>query len=198
MAFTETFTGSADTDLVALGTGWTRVDGTAGWAAINASNGLKCTTSDTSGAAYTAPDCGTANHYAQAVINGSGNCFAACVRVVDRSNFIGGRVSGSTWELYKRVSGTLTLVGSSASGFTGGDVMKVEISGTSAALYKNGASQASGTVSDGAFTGITKVGLVPRSGAVNPWLDTWESTQSAGSPTSFPPIPMLLMPHLVM
>lgn len=180
MAFTESFTGAANTDLAALGTGWTRVDGSSGMAAINASNQLKCTTTDTNGAAYTAPDCGTADHYAQSVFRGATGAFHACVRVVDRSNFIGARGYVTSFDCYKKVSGSFTLVGTYASTPSSGDTVKIEISGTSVTVYVNSISRITGTVSDAVFSGVTTCGLVARNAAADPWTDDWESTQTGG------------------
>lgn len=184
MAFTESFTGSSGTDLADLGTGWTRADGSNGMAQINGSNQLKANTTDSSGALYYI-DTGTADHYAQHVTKklswSSSIPFGSVVRGVDRSNYIGARVvTGSGAELYKRVSGTFTLVGSYSYTPALDDVVKLEISGTSVTCYVNGVSRVTGTVSDGVFTGVTKAGLVPRGSTGDPWLDDWECTSSGG------------------
>jgi hypothetical protein len=186
VAFTDAFTGTNGTDLAAYSANWTRVDGGANTVQIQgnaAQNNIDGTGTET---AYTAPDCGTANHYAQAVQNGNtaggSDGFPVCVRLVDSANFIGARSnSGSVaFELFKRIGGSFTSVGSYSVTPAANDVMKLDMSGTGATFYLNGVSRITGTISDGTFTGISTVGIVGRGQSANPWIDDWESTQGGG------------------
>lgn len=186
MAFTDAFSGVDGDDVAVYSSNWTRVDGSAGMAQINASGQVKNTTTDTNGALYTAPDCGTADHYAQAVLPSpvsSLASFMACVRAVDRSNWIGSRGT-TTWQLYKRVSGTFSLLSTGSGTPASNDVLKVSISGTSVEFFVNGSSKGTAVVSDAVFSGVQKAGFVVRATAQDPLIDDWESTQSGGGGTA--------------
>lgn len=78
------------------------------------------------------------------------------------SNFIGVRNSGSNVELIKRVAGVITSVASVATGLVIGDIVRLELRGTNAKLFKNGAqigAVAGYTIADAVLQGATKVGL---------------------------------------
>lgn len=183
MPFTDAFTGTNGDDLEGR-TGWTRVDGAAGAAEVNASNQLKF--SSTTETAYTAPATGTGDHYAQAdFLDFSHSFFPVCIRVTDKDNFIGLRLFGaSEKQIYKRVSGTFTLLYSSA-GVPAG-VYKLEGSGSSINLFRNGVDAGNPVATDSAHSSVTTPGLVCRSGTADPVIDDWESTSAAAGGTAVP------------
>lgn len=184
MPFTDTFTGTDGDDLAVYSANWTRVDGSAGFAQINASNQVKLVSPSTAGAAYIPPDCGTADHYAQCVSEQTGSGtpgFAPCVRVVDAANWIGVRAAVTVYAAFKRVGGTFTSIGSYTVTCAVGDVLRSEMSGTGYTFLLNGVSRITATVSDSVFTGVTTCGFCARAASANPYIDDWESTQSAGT-----------------
>jgi hypothetical protein len=171
VAFTDNFAGTDGQNLEDR-SGWTLVDGAAGAAQINASNQLKCSSAQSTGS-YKCTDQGSADHYTQAAIRGSGTQLL-CARLTNGSNFIGARRETSAWQLYKRVAGVFTQLGASASTYSAGDVLKLEANGNSLTAYKNG-SAVIGPVTDSFNNTETRQGLSPRSAALNPWLDNFEA-----------------------
>lgn len=92
--------------------------------------------------------------------SGVGCCLYA--RWTSDSSFIAIRNSGSNVELIKRVAGTITSVVSVAAGLAVGDTVRLELRGTTAKLFKNGAQiGATGgyTIADSSVQSATKVGL---------------------------------------
>lgn len=190
--FTDSFTGTDGDDLEGR-TGWTRVDGVAGAAEINASNQLKFST--TTDSAYTAPDAGTADHYAQAeylfdpAVVSNTSFFPVCVRLTDKDNFIGLRIlssGGAKRQLFKRVSGTLTMLYEDAINATP-RIFKLECSGNDIYGYRDGGAMNGGlplaTTTD--HNTVQTPGLVVRITTRDPCIDDWESLQAdaGGQPT---------------
>jgi hypothetical protein len=181
-AFTDDFTGS-NNDALEGRSGWTRDGGAAGAAAVNASNQLKGASATDTG--YYAPDTGSADHYCQGSIkNNAHSSFPLICRYQDRQNWGAGlRIqSVSSVRLYTRVAGGFTELanyGTPSGGFNAADVWRVEVSGSTATIYRNGSFFASQAISN--FPTATKVGLNARTATYDPWLDDWESDALAGS-----------------
>lgn len=110
--FQDDFTGTNGDD-ISVRTGWD-VAGPSPTSAfqINAANQLKSITNNRHLAYH---DVGDKDHYIQAVWRATvdGGTFIAC-RGVDELNFIGVRRQGTSWQMYKKVAGTFTLVTSSS------------------------------------------------------------------------------------
>lgn len=182
MAFTDDFTGTSG-DTLESRTGWTLADGVAGAAQINASNQLKFTsTTDT---AYTAPDTGTPDHYAQAEILqpvSTKGYFPVCIRVTDSNNFIGLRLYNGR-EIYERVGGTFSRIY-----VTPGDptprIYRLEASGEDITYLRDGSSAGVVATTPNNSTATTP-GIVARSHIDDPALDNWESTDAAAGGTTY-------------
>lgn len=187
--FTDSFT-RADENLEAS-PNWTHDGNITGGMAI-VSNELRCTTTDSSGTAYKAPDQGSTDHYVQfAVRNTTSNTGPfACCRLGDRSNFIGVRpgfvTSNGQLEVYRRVGGTLTSL------YTGGaatvalaDVIKLQVLGSNFTVYKNGSVLTGPTAigDGGSLSANTRSGFVARA-TVNTSFDDFETGTVAGGAIS--------------
>lgn len=175
MSFSDDFNRSNQT--LETSANWTRVGGTAGALEI-VSNRVRCTTSGAD-TAYQAPNQGTADHYVQTKLldvgsYGGGASFLAC-RLADDNNFIGVRWTGSSWSVFRRVSGGFSSVGSFASPAPSvGDVIKLQCEGTNYALFRNGVSVGTGAIGAPTLTS-TRTGLIARSAVQDPWLDDFET-----------------------
>jgi hypothetical protein len=172
MAFTDDFTGAENTNLGSR-SGWTLIDGVATSAQINATNELKGSADQSS---FKCTDQGSANHYTQAVwrtTNTSAASFVV-VRLTNSNGFIGVRNNSNTWQLYKRVSGTFTSLGSYASAPSGSNVVYIEGNSNSITVKVDGTTRI-GPITETFNNTVTVQGLVPRSLALNPWLDNFEA-----------------------
>jgi hypothetical protein len=180
--FTDAFTGS-NNDALEGRSGWTRDGGAAGAAAVNASNQLKGASATDTG--YYAPDTASADHYCQGSIkNNAHSSFPLICRYQDRQNWGAGlRIqSVSSVRLYTRVAGAFTELanyGTPSGGFNAADVWRLEVSGSTATIYRNGSVFNTQAISN--FPTATKVGLNARTATYDPWLDDWESDALAGS-----------------
>lgn len=175
MAFTDAFT-RADENLEASAN-WTRVDGAAGAGAVRSNQFAQLSSTNT---AYQCPDQGSADHYSQATtaVSGSWTGFLS-IRTTDSNNFIGTRPNGSTIELYKRVSGTFTSLGSAAANTGIGAVYYLEGSGNNLTVKVDSVTKI-GPISETALNTVTRSGIVVRT-TLNPTLDNFESgTLSSG------------------
>lgn len=177
--FTDTFTNTNGTDLGSHSASWTREDGASGAVQIQ-SNQADFDTGVSTETAYT-HDHGSANHYAQADINEASSAsgaayrsFPICVRVSDKDNFIGIRIYLSSLELYKKVTGSFTLLGSYSTNATG--TYYIEIDSSDNVTVKQGGTTVIGPVAAGTHTSSTKVGCVNReSTGAETSIDNWES-----------------------
>lgn len=154
---------------------WTLLSGgIAGGVTISSSEPFVNDTSS-GGSAYTCPDIGSADMYVQAAFpdNATGAASFICLRLQDRSNWIGCRyVQGNaTLEVYKCVAGTLTRVGSCTYRITDGDVFKYEQFGTKAVLKINGNVRMGPFDVGSLFPAVTKAGLIGRSTAGFAWYN---------------------------
>jgi hypothetical protein len=172
VAFTDDFTGTDGTNLNSR-SGWTLIDGVATSAQINASNELKCSADQSS---FKCTDQGSANHYTQAIWRATSTSAASFVviRLTNASNFIGIRNNSNTWQLYKRVAGTFTLLGSYASTPSGSNVIYIEGNSNSITVKVDGTTRI-GPITETFNNTVTVQGLVPRSFALNPWIDDFDA-----------------------
>lgn len=184
MAFTDNFTGTNGDDLEGR-TGWTLAAGSAGAAEINASNQLKASGTGSTGHAYTAPDAGTADHYGQCVYRGGlSGPLAPAVRVTNANNYFAIRPEAAAYTLFRRTTAVgLVSIGSYATTPASGDVLKLNISGTSLEFFLNTVSRI--TVTDSAHSGVQTPGIICRTSTADPWIDDWESTQGGGLVISY-------------
>jgi hypothetical protein len=177
VAFTDSFT-RADENLEASAN-WTRVDGAAGAAAVRSNQLAQLSSTNT---AYQCPDQSSADHYSQAVtkVSGAWTGFMA-IRLTDSNNFIGTRPGTNVIELYKRVSGTFTSLGSASASTAINAVYYVEGSGNNLTVKVDGVTKL-GPTSETAHNTVTRSGIVVRT-TLNPTLDDFESGALAASVT---------------
>lgn len=174
MAFSDDFN-RANENLEAS-SDWTRVDGSAGMATVT-SNAVNCATADSNGAAYQCPDQGAGDKYMECALNLSGNAFALAMRLTDRSNYVGARSRGGNVEVYKRVSGSFTSLGSAAVSYSAGKVMRLEMEGDIFKLYYDGVLEVT-TGPESFNSSETRQGCVARS-VSSAWFDDFEAGLSA-------------------
>lgn len=171
MAFSDNFD-RANENLDA-NTSWTRVGGTSAKLtvagnAINHSN-LNLNT------LYTSPDFSAADHFVQVRCKQTAvGCLGQVVcRVVDLTNWIGVRLFGTQLQLYKSLNGTLSSLGSSTVAVD--DVIRIEASGNSITVKKNGTTVI-GPVTVTDFATATKTGLIGIANvSASPWIDEYRS-----------------------
>jgi len=176
-------------------------DGGAAWSVLAgtwnvASNEAQCTTG-TSAAHSVVLEASSAVVDVQVTRRASLDVGLVC-RASDASNYILLAYGDTTaqYRLFRVQAGAFTLLASVSVTTASGDVVKLTVtSGDAYTAYKNGVSQLTGSSS---FNNTaTKHGMWT-------WNDTaarfdiFSITDNAATTTSFPPIPMLLMPHLAM
>jgi len=124
---------------------------------------------------FKATDNGSADHYAQGTAGAGfdGTSFPLIVRASDSDNYVGFRITSSTYELYKRVSGSFSLITSSAGSSSAGDVFKLSVSGNGFTVTKNGTSIL--TATDSFNNTVTTCGILCRSSGQNDVLRDFES-----------------------
>lgn len=145
-AFTDTFAGSAGTQLDSDGSSpaWTK-DSLSN-AANTTVNGANKVQGSAGGGGELAPSTGSADHYAQfSVVNTSMASFV-CLRMTNFNNYVGVRITGSKFEIWERSGGTYTGSAAiksqtfAAAGVTAsiGSVIKFMVSGTTYTLSCDG------------------------------------------------------------
>jgi hypothetical protein len=191
--FQDDFTGSNGDDLAGRsgtpGSGtWTQAGGTAGGAEINASNALKGVDTSAAGSGFTAPDTGSADHYAQGSIkNSSHSSFPLVIGLLNNANFRAGLRLAPNIQVWQRDTSTLTQLGGNLGigTFSASDVWKNEGVGTTVTIYRNGVSVMTRTAA--VHLTETHAGVVARSAAYDPWLDDFESGPVGGSDVTVTP-----------
>lgn len=135
-SFSTDFT-AANANLEDAGLGFTRVDGIAGGLTI-VSNDVNIVDTSSTGTAYKSPAV-TPGNKSMVVRFGTGISGFACHRLTDSNNFLGIRRNGSNQiEVYKRISGTLTLQVQSTNTITSTDDVQFDDLGGTIAVKKNG------------------------------------------------------------
>lgn len=189
----DSFTGTEDTELSAYDASWIKVTGNTGNAEI-ASNRVRA--SGTTFTAYyynaTPP---SADYPVQATIHTVTSVTNATAGVLGRvsssaNTFYQANANASSgWQLFKRVAGTATQLGSSvAQTYTAGQSYDVKLlmSGTTIELYKLGESTAAISVTDSAISAAGFAGLrfssptVP-SDTSNFHIDDWSAGEAGGT-----------------
>jgi len=192
MPFTDDFTGT-NGDALDARTGWTRVDGAANNAQINAANQLKATSATNT--AYTCIDQADADHYTQSTWEAVSRASFVCVRLTNANNFIGVRPSGSPakTQIYKRDTGSFTQLGpNGATTVVATDVEYIEGSGNNITAKLNGSTEV-GPITETFSNTVTTQGLVVRE-SWNPLIDDFEAgVLAAGGAT----IPVLMQKNNV-
>jgi hypothetical protein len=129
------------------------------------------------GAAYASPDCGFADHYVQATVANIPNYYngiLAC-RLAGPSNLIGVEFKNDRIALYERTNGQFKELGFVTIPPMVGDVIRLEAKGANATVKKNGVDIIGSKTAAGTNATWTWSGVVSRSLAVNPWIESYES-----------------------
>ena len=129
------------------------------------------------GAAYASPDCGFADHYAQATVAKIPtyyNGILAC-RLTNPSNLIGVEFKNDRIALYERTSGEFKELGFVTIPPLVGDIIRLEVKGANATVKKNGAIIIGPKATAGTNATWTWSGVVSRSFAVDPWIDNYQA-----------------------
>lgn len=160
-----------DDENLAVSPNWTRVGGVAGAAAIRSNEVAFLSTTET---VYLCPDLGSADHFTQierrtSAISGYFDC---CVRITDTDNFIGVRKGDPEWELFKRVAGTFTQLGTSAQGSAIGDVVRLEANGDQLNVFRN-ENLIIGPITETDHQAVTRQGFIVRNTLANPAIDNF-------------------------
>ena len=191
MAFTDSFTYSGTpsaNEPLSARSGWTLLSGTALDVYVQ-SSGTTCGVSPTAESAYICTDQGTADHYTQVVMKGSCPSFI-CIRLVDANNYIGFRHNAGLWQVFKRVAGTLTQLGTSyTASLSGSNVAKLSAEGTTITFTVDGVERCGSpfTVSD--HSTETSQGLNGRSSGTASWIDDFTAgAASAGAIVTQPTV----------
>lgn len=159
------------------------LDGTSPYVVIGTANQIgvrsnACAFLGTTQTVYAIP-LSSVDHYVRctvAAVPATGGAFPLAVRVIDQNNWIGARwSSGSKYQIYKCVGGTLTSIGSGNVAPAIGDDVVFVARGTRVYLYVNGVNV--GGIVDITSTGLLTqkyVGMVARGTAQNPMLSYLE------------------------
>jgi hypothetical protein len=129
------------------------------------------------GAAYASPDCGFADHYAQATVAKIPtyyNGILAC-RLTNPSNLIGVEFKNDRIALYERTNGEFKELGFVTVPPLVGDIIRLEVKGANATVKKNGAIIIGPKATAGTNATWTWSGVVSRSFAVDPWIGNYEA-----------------------
>lgn len=188
--FTDDFTAASDQDLggrTASGGGtWTvAAGGVASHAKVIAStDNVSNNTTDANGTLFQCTDEGSPNQYVQVRVDSQCNGFT-CNRASGHADYIGFRIQGGNADLFKRVGGAFTRLGSAVAA-SSGSVMRLESDGANLhTLRDDGVFVTSAT--DSHNSTITRQGINARSsGVISNWLDNFEAgtLASAVSPLS--------------
>lgn len=176
MAFVDDFTnGTGSGQNLNARTGWTLTDGTAANAYVSA-GGTALNSNPAGEAGYTCTSQGSANHYTEAVVLGQEGF--VCIRMTDSQNFIGFRHNGSAWQVYKRVGGTFTQLGSDFSAASpSGETCRLTANGSAITFTINGVLRCLGAgVTETDHSTVQTQGVVSRNIAVIPWLDSFTAS----------------------
>lgn len=123
------------------------------------------------------------NHYAQAILGSVTTLDGWCVVArysasVADTYYLASVTNSTTLDLYKRVTGTFTQLGTASSlTLVAGDTIKLECSGSNITIYQNGVSRVA--VSDTAITGNLRTGI--RAANID---SDWDNFQAADLPVS--------------
>ncbi|WCD56234.1 hypothetical protein [Caulobacter phage BL94] len=161
---------------------WTRQGGSTGAAGVRSNQLAMLGTG--SPTAYTSPDTTKTAHWARGIVKsvpGTPGPFPIAVRVVDSSNFIGVRWSGSQGQVWKCVAGTLSQIGTWTATISVGDQIMLVAEGTGVTVYQNGALTSINGLAyaAAALDTATKCGTAARASVLNPAIDNYEVGRAA-------------------
>ena len=177
MAFSDNFN-RANEDLESS-VDWTRVDGVAGALKVVSNTVDATNATDT---AYQCPDQGSADHKGSITRNAatySDSGFPLSIRTTDSNNWIALRVTG-TLQLYKRDTGSFTLLDSDTHTHVASDVWELEGDGNNITGRVNAVDR---VTSIEAFNNTeTRQGIVCRDAAVTNYLDDYTADTLVAAP----------------
>lgn len=173
-AFTDDFN-RANEDLSA-GANWLLLSGVSTGAQV-ASNVIKANDTASAGTAVASFDLGSNDHYVQAVNNqssGLGSSFL-CARLMDYNNYVGVRYNATNtqFEVYQRLGGTFTSLGTAADAAGAGKTMRLEIVGLIPTLKINGVAVLTASAVSPKIVS-NRTGVNTRSVIVANWIDSFE------------------------
>lgn len=181
MAFYDDFNNPGASQNLGDRAGWVNVDGNVNDAYITGGQ-TTLTSNPASESSFKCTSQGTADHYSQATWLGNCSGFVA-VRLTDANNFIGFRNTGSAWQVYKRVAGAFTQLGSDyAVAGSGGDVAKLSVLGNAIVFTVNGTQRCGSPFTDSFNNTEVSQGVISRVLGAAPWLDDFTADTSAGPP----------------
>lgn len=187
MAFTDdfTFSGTAGSlQNLSARAGWSLVAGGAAGDAYVPSSGTALACSPSTESAFRCTDQASASHYTEALMLGDCPGFV-CVRLTDPNNWIGFRYSGGVFQVYKRVAGSFTQLGSDYSvSLAGGKTGRLAANGDTITFTVDGVARCLGAGVTETFNNTeTRQGIVARNSGTDPWLDDFEAAAlSTGTP----------------
>ena len=188
----DTFTDTAGTDIATHDANWTTVTGNTGTFRISNANRLRG--SSTSSAVYyynVAPS--SADYSVQCLLyvvaNGATQRTGVSGRCSSSDNTLYyTRLEGSNgWQLYKRVSGAVTQLGSSVSqSVSAGNswTLKLDMSGTTIKCVVDGVdtiSQTDSAISSAGFPGVFNLSGIAPSNTLGYHLDNWQAEEAGGN-----------------
>ena len=195
MAFTDDFSGEvSDVDLASHtpsgGTAWSRVGGVANSAEVFSASsdaGVPGSAAATN-TLYQCDDQGNSAQYIQCSYLPSSTASFLANRATDANNFVGVRVSGAKVQIFKRVAGSFTQLGSTGSTtVSSGDTIKLESDGSDVhTAFINGSSESGPGGTDTAHSSVTTQGFCARleSGSDVSVMDDFEAGVLGGGVTN--------------
>lgn len=165
--------------------GWTLQSGTASVA--NVANGATVLNHNASvESAWRCTDQGSADHYTQCLLLGA-NGFI-CIRMTDISNFIGFRHNGTAFQVYKRVAGTFTQLGSDyTASLSGSNVVRLSASGSTLTFTVDGVGRCGSPFTESFNSTETRQGVISRGSGATSWIDDFEADVVGGGGSSTVP-----------
>lgn len=184
MSFTDNFTNAGAQQALNARSGWTAVSGGDPSEVFVPSAGTNLHTNPSFNVAIRCTDQASANHLTRAAVLGASTGFI-CVRLTDRDNFIGFRHDGTSWQVYKRVAGTFTQLGTDYTvSLTSGDIGELTANGDTLTFTVNSVQRCLGTGVTETFNNTeTRQGVVARSSAT-PWIDDFFADALGGGGSS--------------
>lgn len=186
MAFNDNFTNGGGSQNLGARSGWTYVDGVAGDCYVGAS-GTALNNNPSGESSWICTSQATADHYTEAVCMAGGGFVT--IRHTDVNNFIGFRHNGSAWQVYKRVAGAFTQLGSDyVVALTSGDVGRLTASGNTITFTVNSVARCLGAgVSETFNNTVQRQGVVSRGTGGVPWINDFTADAYAASSSPLPP-----------
>jgi hypothetical protein len=180
MSFSDNFTNAGAQQALNARSGWTAVSGGDPSEVFVPSAGSNLHTNPSFNVAIRCTDQASANHLTRAAVLGTSTSFV-CVRLTDRDNFIGFRHDGTSWQVFKRVAGTFTQLGSDYTvALTSGDIGELTANGDTITFTVNSVARCLGAGVTESFNNTeTRQGVVARS-AATPWIDDFYAEALGG------------------